>query len=72
MHIAACQLMIDGRPRQSGEEVPEFVRWSAAVQAHHIRQGSVVFVPPQIIPLATPAQAEPEARTEAPRRKGRS
>lgn len=71
MHVAACQLMINGQPRHSGEEVPEFINWSAAVQAHLIRQGSVVFVPPQIIPPAIPASAVPEARTEAPRRKGR-
>lgn len=65
MHIAACQLTINGQPRHSGEEVPEFVTWPAAVQAHHIRQGSVVFVPVSTILAVAPLAAE------AAHRKGR-
>lgn len=43
--IAACPLMIDGQPRQSGEEVPEFVSWPLEVRARYIADGVVVAVP---------------------------
>ena len=71
MHIAACQLLINGQPRPASAEVPEFVTWTPDVQRRLLRTGEIVFVPPQIIPPAVAPAVVPEARTEAPQKRGR-